>query len=116
MNGHDDLNIDARTRAAITELENMIASRYPTATFDVSRGADDPRAVYLVATVDLDDPFEVVDLVIDRVVDLQVDEGIPLRVIPASTPDQSRAQMADWERRHGGQDATTPGESQPVTR
>jgi hypothetical protein len=43
---------------------------------------DDPSGVYVLATVDVDDTDEVFDLVVDRLVDLQVDEGVPVYVLP----------------------------------
>lgn len=76
---------------ALKEMEGIIGQRYPTATFEVSRGEDDPKAVHLTATVDLDDPDEVLDLVITRVMELQVEEGLPLYVIPVRTPERVEA-------------------------
>ena len=66
----------------------MIAARYPTVAFEVSRGHDEPRNVHLTAVVDVDDTDEVLDLVIERVVDLQTEEGIPVHVIPIRTPER----------------------------
>jgi hypothetical protein len=76
---------------ALNEMEGIIGQRYPTATFEVSRGEDDPEAVHLTATVDLDDPDQVLDLVITRVMELQADEGLPLHVIPVRTPERAAA-------------------------
>src|SRR5437762_2897563 len=98
MNQVRDLSLDERTLAAIDELQRTILARYPTTTFQVSRSQDDPRAVHLTAIADLDDPSEVLDLVIDRVVDLQVDEGIPLHVIPIQTPARVLAEMASRQQ------------------
>lgn len=83
--------ISASMQNALKEMEGVIGERYPTATFEVSRGEDDPEAVHLTATVDLDDPDEVLDLVITRVMELQVDEGLPLYVIPVRTPERVEA-------------------------
>lgn len=90
---------------ALTELEGMIRDRYPTATFEVGPGEDDPEAVHLTATVDVDDPDEVMDLVVQRVMALQAEEGLPLHVIPIRTPERiealRRAQAASapaWRR------------------
>jgi hypothetical protein len=74
--------LDERTQRAVQELEETIRLRYPTATFELACGVDDPASIHLITTVDVDDPDEVGDLVIDRVVELQVDEAIPLHVIP----------------------------------
>ena len=109
-----DQSFDARTWSAIDELQHMISARYPASTFKISRGEDDPLAVHLIAIVDLDDPGEVLDLVIDRVVALQVDEGIPLHVIPEITPARVGTQVLARERHSEGQDASVAGESQPV--
>jgi hypothetical protein len=76
---------------ALEELQGIIAQRYPTATFAISRGEDDPEAVHLTATVDLDDPDEVMDLVIARVMELQVEEQLPVYLIPVRTPERVAA-------------------------
>lgn len=74
--------LDPRVQAALDELRDTIQKHYPTARFAVSRGHDEPENVHLMTIVDLDDPDEVLDLVIDRVVNLQVEERIPVHVIP----------------------------------
>jgi len=87
----DDL--DPRFQAALEELRGTIVERYPTASFEVVRDQDEPENVDLVTTVDLDDPDEVLDLVIDRLVDLQVEERIPVHVIPIRTPERILAAL-----------------------
>ena len=72
---------DPRLRNAITELEGLITARYPEATFEVSKG-EDPEGVYLTATVDTDDLTSVLEVVGSRVVDMQVEDGLPLYVVP----------------------------------
>src|SRR6266567_305248 len=81
---------DPRIQQALTELQDMIAERWPTASFTVSRG-EDPEGLYLDATVDLDDPDDVMDLVVDRLLELQVDEGLPVHVVPLRTPERAAA-------------------------
>jgi hypothetical protein len=76
---------------ALEELQGIIAQHYPTATFAISRGEDDPEAVHLTTTVDLDDPDEVMDLVIARVMELQVEEKLPVYLIPVRTPERVAA-------------------------
>jgi len=71
--------------SALSELRAMIQKRYPTAIFTVSYG-EDPDGVYLTATVDIDDTDAVVDLVIDRLLTMQVEESLPLYVIPIRPP------------------------------
>jgi hypothetical protein len=78
----------ARVDRAIAELKGMILERYPTATFTLARGVDDPEEMHLETTVDVDDTEEVIDLVIDRILELQIEEGIPLHVIPLHTPER----------------------------
>lgn len=72
---------DPRIQRALAELRGLIAARYPSATFTVS-GGDDPPGVYLTAVVDIDDVDEVADVFLDRLVALQVDDGLPVYVIP----------------------------------
>ncbi|MGI8477980.1 MAG: hypothetical protein ACR2OO_16660 [Thermomicrobiales bacterium] len=71
--------------AAITELTEIIRGRYPDTIFTTEIG-EDRQTVFVTAIVDVDDPDEVVDCFIDRAVTLQVDEGLPLHVIPIRTP------------------------------
>ena len=46
---------------------------------------------HITTTVDLDDPDEVVDLVIERMLELQIDEGLPVYVIPIRTAERVAA-------------------------
>jgi hypothetical protein len=73
---------------AVAELQQLIAAHFPDTTFEVGPGGDDPDGTYIVATVDLDDPDEVSDLVIDHVVAFQVDHGLPINVVPIRTPER----------------------------
>jgi hypothetical protein len=56
--------------SAIAEIQELIASRY------------------LGATVDVADMGDVVDLFLDRLVELQVEEGLPLFVVPVRPVDR----------------------------
>lgn len=73
---------------AVAELQRLIATHYPGTTFDVGPGGDDPAGTYITATVDLDDPDEVMDLVIEHVLALQIDDGLPIHVVPIRTPER----------------------------
>ncbi len=42
---------------------------------------EDPDGVYLTVTVDVEDMGQVVDVFLDRLVDLQVDEALPIFVV-----------------------------------
>ena len=81
MSAQPASEMDARIRDALTELQEMIQQKYPTATFEVSRG-DDPEGIYLTPTVDVEDVGEVFDVVVDRLLEMQVEEGLPVYVIP----------------------------------
>lgn len=83
--------IDTRTLAAIDEMQTLILQHYPGATFEVQRSIDDPEAIHLWVTVDLEDPDEVVDLVIEPMMEIQIEREIPLFVIPIRTPERIRA-------------------------
>src|SRR5687767_11699543 len=72
---------DPRIQAALEELRALILSRFPEATFTVGRG-DDPDGIYLTPIVDVEDLDEVADVFISRMVDMQVDEGLPVYVVP----------------------------------
>jgi hypothetical protein len=85
------LTLDARTQQAVTELQATILERYPAAVFVVARSPEDLRSVHLEAIVDVDDLDEVGDLVVDRVVELQAEEGIPIHVIPLWPPERVAA-------------------------
>jgi len=93
MNQDLEQTLDSRVRGAIDEVRRAIRERYPGAQFAVERGHDEPENVHLITTVDLDDPDEVVDLVLDRLIELEVDERIPLYVIAVPTPERILAEM-----------------------
>jgi hypothetical protein len=78
-----------KMEAAIEEMKDLIASGFPGATFEVGYG-EEPVGVYLRATVDREDMGEVVDHFIDRLVDLQIDEGLRLYVVPVRPAARSR--------------------------
>jgi hypothetical protein len=70
-----------RMQAAIGELQRLIQQHYPEATFQVEPG-DDPTGMYVLATVDVEDTDAVVEVYIDRLLDLQIDEGLAVYVVP----------------------------------
>ena len=81
MRTERSVQLSPRMEDAIRELQTLITGRFPEATFVVEEGFD-PEGVYLVTTVDIPDTDEVVAAVGDRLVDLQVDEGLPVYVTP----------------------------------
>lgn len=72
---------DPRVQAALADFERRIRDRYPDATFAVTVG-DDPDGIYLMTTVDLEDTTEVLEAIMDRLLEVQVDEELPVYVIP----------------------------------
>ncbi len=72
---------DPRIPAIVEEFRELILTGYPEATFEVGRG-DDPTGVYLKAIVDIDDPMDVLDLIMDRMLHVQVEDYLPVYVIP----------------------------------
>jgi hypothetical protein len=74
-----DLAVPRGVQAALDELQGVIAARYPDATFDLYRG-EDPDAWWLVAWVDVEDRYDVIDLFLDRMVEMRVEAGLPVFV------------------------------------
>ena len=72
---------DPRIQSALAELQMLIQERYPEATFDIFHG-EDPDGVRLQATVDVEDTDEVMDVVIDKLYEFQVEQGLPVYVLP----------------------------------
>lgn len=85
--------ITPRLEEVITEFKELIAGHYPEATFVVSQG-EDPEGIYLTATVDVEDMGEVVDLFLDRMVDLQIDEELPIYVVTVRPLERNLAILA----------------------
>jgi hypothetical protein len=64
-------------RFAGAEIRTAIPQQNPKATFTLSRGIDEPEQIHLTAVVDTDDTDEVLALVLDRLSELEIDEGTP---------------------------------------
>jgi hypothetical protein len=92
---------------AVNELKGMISARFPQASFVVEEGFD-PKGTYLVTTVDIADTDEVIDVVGDRLVELQVTEGLPLYVTPLRPIQRVVADLREREQ-------TTPASPLPLT-
>jgi hypothetical protein len=86
---------DPRIQSALDELRGIIAQQYPTAIFEVSRG-EDPEGIYLDAIVDVEDTDEVFDLVVDRLLEMQIDEELPIYVIPIRPVERVLAEMGRY--------------------
>ena len=70
-----------KMQRAIAEVEARIRAVYPEATFRLVEG-EDPIGLYLDAYTDAEDAFAVLDLVSDWLMDLSVDAGVHLHVVP----------------------------------
>jgi hypothetical protein len=81
MKTENPIRLTPRMKAAIQELKGLITARFPQAAFVVEEGFD-PEGVYLITTVDIADTDEVIAVIGDRLVALQVDEGLPVYVTP----------------------------------
>lgn len=81
MNEPTERSADPRIQTAIVELQDLIIARFPSTTFEIGED-DDPDGVYVRAVVDVDDTDEVTELFIDRMIDIQVDDGLPVYVVP----------------------------------
>jgi hypothetical protein len=81
---------------AIHELQDMITAHFPQATFVVEEGFD-PEGMYLVTTVDIADTDEVIAAIGERLLALQVDEGLPLYVSPLRPIERVIAELRERE-------------------
>ena len=82
---------------AVNELKGTISERFPQASFVVEEGFD-PKGIYLVTTVDIADTDEVIDVIGDRLLELQVDEGLPLYVTPLRPIQRVIAELREREQ------------------
>ena len=82
---------DERMTAAITEIQQLISTTFPNASYTTAP-QDDPEGIQLIAMVDIEDTDKVVDCFIDRLLTLQLDERIPLYVIPVRSPNRVASQ------------------------
>ena len=81
MTIEDHMPPTPQVEKALGELKGLIVERFPHATFVAERG-DDPPGTYLVVTVDVEDTDEVYEVVAERLLELQVEEGLRLYVTP----------------------------------
>ncbi len=91
--------ISPEERAALAELKGLLRTHYPAATFSVRRGIDDPESIQLWTTVDVEDTDTVLDVVIDRVMAFQIEQAIPVHVIPVRPRTRIRAMRQQEAKR-----------------
>src|SRR6266702_5616212 len=87
-----------RMQRAVAELEALVTNRYPGATFQLEKSVEDPRVIHLVPTVDVEDRDEVMDVVVERMMELQIKEKLPLFVVPMRTSEREAQVRADLRR------------------
>jgi hypothetical protein len=78
--------------SVIAELKGRVTRRYPTAVFDAFEG-EDPDSTYVRAAVDVEDTDEVLDLVIDRLLPLQVEDHLPLYFVVSCPLERTSRQL-----------------------
>ena len=81
MPAKDYDTLTARLQDAVDELQHLIRQLDPLATFQVVPG-EDPTGTYLLATVDVEDTELVMDVYMERLLTFQINEGLPLYVLP----------------------------------
>src|SRR5713101_1943269 len=107
MRPESHVSLTPAMEEAIHELKRLITARFPQAAFVVEEGYD-PAGIYLVTTVDIADTDEVMAVVGDRLVELQVNEGLPVYVTPLRPSKRVVAQLRERE-------TTTPPAPLPFT-
>ena len=107
MNQKNQIHFTPRMQEAVEELKQLITARFPQAAFAIEEGFD-PEGIYLITTVDIADTDDVIAIVGDRLVELQVDEGLPVYVTPLRPLDRVIADLRNRE-------TATPPASLPLT-
>jgi hypothetical protein len=108
------LELDSKMQAAVDELQGLIRQRHPEAQFRLGRDPEGSEAIHLTAVLDLDDTDLVVDEFIDRMMQLQIDDELPIFVIPVRTPERERALLEAARARRGATlTATRPNSLSP---
>lgn len=92
MSATTQKHLDTPMADAIRDLQRRILERFPEATFVVEEGSD-PDGLFLVATVDIPDTDDVIDLVGDQLVAYQVEERLPIYVVPLRPIERVLAQL-----------------------
>ena len=107
MKQKNQIILTPRMQEAVEELKRFITERFPQAVFVVEEGFD-PEGIYLITTVDIADTDDVIAVVGDRLIELQVDEGLPLYVTPLRPINRVIAEL-----RH--RESATPPAALPLT-
>lgn len=90
---------DPQIREALAELEHLIQQHYPDAAFETLY-RDDPSGVRLRVTVDTDDVDSILDIVIDKLYQLQVEQELPIYILPVPPAARVAEQLRSRPARH----------------
>lgn len=97
---------DLRIAQALVDLTALIAPAYPAAVFEVF-WRDDPDGARLRVTVDIQDADDVIDLIRDKLLDIQIQQYLPVYVIPVQPLTRALAEL-------GRDRESEPAEASPV--
>jgi len=90
-----------RVQHAARELRATILEKHPNARFRLARAADEWRSWNLWTMVDAEDLDEVSDLVTERALNMRVEEGIPIHVVPIRGRDAQAGALSATSRKTG---------------
>ena len=82
--------------AALSDLKQLISERYPTATLTDGIELEPVVGFYLYVTVDVNDTDEVREVYIDRLIDIQVEDDLPVYVATRRTPERRAANQREY--------------------
>lgn len=89
----DGRSLDPRVQQAVDELSSLILASYPQARFALRPHPEEPSTTLLVATVDVEDVDEVLDVVFERMEQLRIEEEVPILVVPVHPVEHSVAML-----------------------
>ena len=76
---------DERMTAAITEMQHLISTAFPSASYTTAH-QDDPEGIRLIAMVEIENTNAVFNCFIDRLLMLQVKESFPSSGLTSRCP------------------------------
>jgi hypothetical protein len=94
VTGINGRSLDSRMQDAIDELSGLILASYPGARFAVRPHPEEPSITLLVTTVDIDDVDDVIDVVLERMQQFNIEEDVPILVVPVHPIERSIAMLA----------------------
>jgi hypothetical protein len=92
-------DVEPAVRRHLDELCARLTRAFPDADFVVYEGHD-PHGVYLAVISDADDGFDVLDAVVDRLVDLLLEDNVAIHVVPAHRTVPDTGSSAGLTRRY----------------